>query len=133
MPSFLSTVPRPALPRPRRLRPTSRRPRSAPRARPMSATTAWRSRLAPGSRRRAGSHLRGARLAATVSGCMEDEGRLLGRAVRNDVAAELSRRELIGRASSFGLGALVLGALPYLERMARPDGALAEAMPAEGT
>jgi hypothetical protein len=64
---------------------------------------------------------------------MEDEGRLLGRAVRNDVAAELSRRELIGRASSFGLGVLVLGALPYLERMARPDGALAAAMPAEGT
>lgn len=63
---------------------------------------------------------------------MEDEGRLLGAAVRNDVAAELSRRELIGRASSLGLGALVLGALPFLERMARPDRALA-AIPTDGT
>jgi hypothetical protein len=43
---------------------------------------------------------------------MEDEDRPLGRAVRNDVAAELSRRELIGRASSLGLGAIVLRALP---------------------
>jgi hypothetical protein len=63
---------------------------------------------------------------------MKDESGPLGAAVRNDIAAELTRRELVGRASSLGLGALVLGALPLLEQMARPDRALA-AIPTDGT
>ena len=33
---------------------------------------------------------------------------------------ELSRRELIRRATTLGVGALVLGALPVVERMAQP-------------
>jgi hypothetical protein len=48
-----------------------------------------------------------------------------GRVIRNELAAELSRRELISRGGALGLGALVLGALPALERLARPDHALA--------
>jgi hypothetical protein len=48
-----------------------------------------------------------------------------GRAIRNDVAAELSRRELLQRTGALGLGAIVLGALPTLERLGAPDRALA--------
>jgi hypothetical protein len=48
-----------------------------------------------------------------------------GRAIRNSVAAELSRRELLQRTGALGLGAVVLGALPTLERLAEPDRALA--------
>lgn len=48
-----------------------------------------------------------------------------GGAIRNQVAAELSRRELIQRAGALGAGALVLGALPALERLARPEPAFA--------
>jgi hypothetical protein len=48
-----------------------------------------------------------------------------GRVIRNSVAAELSRRELLQRAGALGAGALVLGALPTLERLAAPDHALA--------
>jgi hypothetical protein len=48
-----------------------------------------------------------------------------GRAIRNDVAAELSRRELLQRTGALGLGAMVLGALPFVERLAAPDRALA--------
>jgi hypothetical protein len=49
---------------------------------------------------------------------MEESG-LPGK-TRNAVAAELSRRELLGRAGTLGLGAAILSALPYAERLARP-------------
>jgi hypothetical protein len=62
-----------------------------------------------------------------VSNQMEEDGRTLGDAVRNELAAELSRRDFIGRAAGLGVGAVVLGALPVVERMARPDPALAQA------
>jgi hypothetical protein len=45
--------------------------------------------------------------------------------IRNDVAAELSRRELIRGASGLGLAAVVAGALPTLESLADPTPALA--------
>ena len=45
--------------------------------------------------------------------------------------SELSRRELIGRATTLGLGALVLGALPIVERMAKPGAAFAQGLPAD--
>ena len=48
-----------------------------------------------------------------------------GGAIRNQLAAELSRRELIQRAGALGVGTLVLGAVATLERMARPAAALA--------
>jgi hypothetical protein len=48
-----------------------------------------------------------------------------GRAIRNEVAAELSRRELFHRAGALGLAAVVVGAVPALERLAGPDTALA--------
>jgi hypothetical protein len=43
-----------------------------------------------------------------------------GRAIRNEVAAELSRRELLHRAGALGLAAVVVGALPAIERLAAP-------------
>jgi hypothetical protein len=46
------------------------------------------------------------------------------RAIRTDLAAELSRRDFVTRAGALGLGALVAGALP-IARMARPATALA--------
>jgi hypothetical protein len=52
-------------------------------------------------------------------------GNPLDDAVRTELAADLSRREFIGRAAGLGLGAVVLGALPLAERMARPEPALA--------
>ena len=45
--------------------------------------------------------------------------------IRNEVAAELSRRELIRGASGLGLAALVAGAMPALEGLAEPDPAVA--------
>lgn len=51
----------------------------------------------------------------------------MGEAIRNDLAAELSRRELLERSASLGLGAIVLGALPALEGLANPAPALAQA------
>jgi hypothetical protein len=48
-----------------------------------------------------------------------------GQAIRNEVAAELSRRELFHRAGALGLAAVVVGAVPALERLAAPDPALA--------
>ena len=55
----------------------------------------------------------------------ESPERTLDAAIRNEVAAELSRRDFLGRATTLGLGALVLGATGVAERMARPDPALA--------
>ena len=52
--------------------------------------------------------------------------------VRNEVAAELSRREFLGRAGALGAGALIASALPLVERMARPEMAAA-AGPMDGT
>ena len=45
--------------------------------------------------------------------------------VRNEVAAELSRRQLLRRAGALGVGALVLGALPVIEGLAAPEPAQA--------
>jgi hypothetical protein len=50
-------------------------------------------------------------------------------AIRTELAAELSRRDLVARAGGIGLGALVLGALPIAERMTRPAIASAAAPP----
>jgi hypothetical protein len=47
-------------------------------------------------------------------------------AIRNDVAEDLSRRDFIVRGGAFGLGAVVLGALPFAERMVRPESAAAQ-------
>jgi|GEM_PF-2499299 len=47
---------------------------------------------------------------------MEEPGRL----IRNEVAGELSRRQFMQRAGAFGAAAMVLQALPLLERMAAP-------------
>jgi hypothetical protein len=41
-------------------------------------------------------------------------------AIRNELAAELSRREVIGRAGALGLAATIAAALPAAARMARP-------------
>jgi hypothetical protein len=60
-----------------------------------------------------------------------EEARTLPGAVRNELAAELSRRELIRRATTLGIGALVLGALPVAERMAQPGAAYAQGLPAD--
>jgi hypothetical protein len=46
-------------------------------------------------------------------------------AIRNELAAELSRRQLLQRAGGLGLGALILSAVPVAERMASPDRAAA--------
>ncbi len=51
--------------------------------------------------------------------------RALDRAIRNEVAAELSRRELIGRAGTLGLGAMIAAAVPAAARMASPEPAAA--------
>ncbi len=54
--------------------------------------------------------------------------------IRNPVAAELSRRQLLQRAGTLGVGALVLGALPTLEGLASPEEALAaDPNPADAT
>lgn len=45
--------------------------------------------------------------------------------VRNEVAAELSRRDFLRRAGALGIGALVIGALPAIEQLGRPAHALA--------
>ncbi len=56
-----------------------------------------------------------------------------GAVVRNEVAAELSRRELIGRATALGAGALVLSALGALEELARPAAARAAPLLTDAT
>lgn len=48
-------------------------------------------------------------------------------AIRTELAADLSRRDFLGRASGLGLGALVLGALPVAEQLTRPTAARAAA------
>jgi hypothetical protein len=57
---------------------------------------------------------------------MEDAGSRADAAVRNDVATELSRRDLLGRATGLGLAALVASALPVAERIAVPEPASAQ-------
>jgi hypothetical protein len=54
-------------------------------------------------------------------------------AIRNELAAELSRRQLLQRAGGLGLGALVLSALPVAERLALPESARAAVNEADGT
>jgi hypothetical protein len=58
---------------------------------------------------------------------------MLDDAVRNELAAELSRRDFVRRATGLGLGAVVLGALPVAELMARPEPARAAGGPPDGT
>jgi hypothetical protein len=53
--------------------------------------------------------------------------------VRSELAAELSRRELIDRAGRIGLGALVLGAAPIAMRMASPEPVAAQSGLPDGT
>ena len=47
------------------------------------------------------------------------------RAVRNELAEDLTRRELLARGGSLGLAAVVAAAVPVAARMARPQPALA--------
>lgn len=54
-------------------------------------------------------------------------------AVRNEVAAELSRRDLLARAGGLGLGALILGVLPLAQRLAAPEPAYAQPELIDGT
>jgi hypothetical protein len=49
-----------------------------------------------------------------------------GRAIRNELAAELSRRQLLARAGTLGVGAMILGAAGVAEQMTRPGIALAQ-------
>src|SRR5947208_516147 len=66
--------------------------------------------------------------AATFPGGMGTRGgRLPAAAVRTELADELSRRDFVARAGGLGLGAVVLGALPLVERMATPPDAAAMA------
>lgn len=53
-------------------------------------------------------------------------------AVRSELAAELSRREVIRRAGALGLGAAIASALPLAE-LARPAPALAQDVSLDGT
>jgi hypothetical protein len=57
---------------------------------------------------------------------MKGWGEVPSEAARTELAAELSRRELLRRAGAFGLGAAILSALPVAERLARPEPALAQ-------
>jgi hypothetical protein len=43
------------------------------------------------------------------------------RLIRGAVGAELSRRQFVQRAGALGAGAMILGAMPLVERMAAPD------------
>jgi hypothetical protein len=52
----------------------------------------------------------------------------LARAVRSELADELSRRDLLARAGTIGLGAVVLGAAPVAARMAIPEAARAQGL-----
>src|SRR3954470_1461235 len=57
----------------------------------------------------------------TVPYQMEEQGRV----IRNEVAAELSRRELLQRAGAWGAATAVAAALPSLTRLAMPESARA--------
>jgi hypothetical protein len=50
---------------------------------------------------------------------------------RGEIAAELSRREVLARASTIGLGAVVASALPLASRLALPPAAEAAVFPAD--
>ena len=62
---------------------------------------------------------------------MEDGGRRV--APGGPVAAELSRRDLLSRASTLGLGALVLSAVPIAERLVEAQPAVAAVTPDAAT
>src|SRR5438552_2937160 len=62
---------------------------------------------------------------------MEEEARSLEGAVRNELAAELSRRDLLSRASILGVGALILAAFPVVDRLAEPAAARAQELPVD--
>lgn len=49
-----------------------------------------------------------------------------GRAIRNEVAAELSRRQFLQRAGALGLGAMVASALPLAKELIAPGPAAAD-------
>jgi hypothetical protein len=55
-----------------------------------------------------------------------DERGAPGSAIRNELAEQLSRRDLLGRAGAIGLGATVLAALPAAARLASPPAAVAQ-------
>ena len=50
-----------------------------------------------------------------------------------EVAAELTRRDLLGRASALGVGAMILSALPVAERLITADPAAAAVLPNDAT
>src|SRR5207237_9950967 len=50
---------------------------------------------------------------------------------RSELAAELSRRDLLSRATSLGVGALILAALPVVDRLAEPAAARAQELPVD--
>lgn len=60
-----------------------------------------------------------------------EEARPPAGVVRTELAAELSRREFLGRATTLGLGALVVGALPVAARMSAPAKAAAASLPTD--
>jgi hypothetical protein len=62
---------------------------------------------------------------------MEKRGEVPSEAIRTELAAELSRRQFLHRASVLGLGATILSALPVAERLARPEPAVGQG-PLEG-
>ena len=55
-----------------------------------------------------------------------DERRFRDDAIRNEIAEQLSRRDLLGRAGALGLGATVLAAIPAAARLAVPSAASAQ-------
>jgi hypothetical protein len=59
--------------------------------------------------------------------------RLAGGAIRNELAAEISRRELLQAGGGLGLAAVVAGALPALEMLADPASAHAQGQALDGT
>jgi hypothetical protein len=60
-------------------------------------------------------------------------GRLPAAAVRTELAGELSRRDFVARAGGLGVGAVVLGALPLVGRLAAPVRASAASLPTDAT
>ena len=64
---------------------------------------------------------------------MGERDLILQRAVRTELAAELSRRDFMARAGGLGVGALVLAALPVAARMVAPERATAAPPPNDAT